>query len=66
MEKVEGRLLHSMHELRWMVEDKTERERETKQTATQEQGGAWEHAPGIKGRLRQDEPTKGNRADCGL
>lgn len=52
MEKVEGRLLHSMHELRWMVEDKTERERETKQTATQEQGGAWEHAPGIEGGLR--------------
>ena len=45
-------MLHSMHELRWMVEDKTERERETKQTATQEQGEAWEHAPGIEGGLR--------------
>ena len=32
-----------------IVADKTECERETKQTARQEQGGAWEHAPGIKG-----------------
>ena len=32
-----------------VVADKTECERETKQTARQEQGGAWEHAPGIKG-----------------
>ena len=32
------------------VEDKTACERGTKQTARQEQGGAWEHAaPGIKG-----------------